>query len=234
MSRRPSLDPVQQDQLSSALCSYIDGSRKRKRALVEALNVREGTLNAWIDGKRSPTKGSIPAICEAIGKSPADVFGRDNARVITARPGESRRLQTRGTPLRLDEHLEHTLSELLYEHMKAHDLTQAALAERLGVQQSYIHRWLRCTGNPTWEQLKAICRELGRPLSELFPYGHTVEELRGTVPMSFVPLAKVKRTTNHRGQKVLRIHAWLDVPDDDRSLELLRLLREAKADPLNN
>ncbi len=51
--------------------------------------------------------------------------------------------------------------EILKEIMIENDLNQSQLANKIGVKQSQVSEWLKGKSKPGYDNLKAICSELG-------------------------------------------------------------------------
>jgi transcriptional regulator with XRE-family HTH domain len=70
------------------------------------------------------------------------------------------------------------LGEAIRYHRKNKKITQAAVAEKSGIETSEISRLEKGLGNPTHKQMKRIAEGLGVPCSRIFSLEETYEERR--------------------------------------------------------
>lgn len=62
-----------------------------------------------------------------------------------------------------------TLGSTIHRARKAKRMTQAALAEQVGVSERWVREWEKGrSSNPTTERLRKLSKALGVPLSDLF------------------------------------------------------------------
>lgn len=59
------------------------------------------------------------------------------------------------------------MRKALTEYMKVTDLTQAALAKRIGVNPSHLNHWINGSRDPSVQNLKLIWQKTGISLEKL-------------------------------------------------------------------
>lgn len=109
--------------------------------------------------------------------------------------------------------------ERLRELLNCTKSTQAALAEKIGVQQSTVSMWMSGQREPTEAVKRLICREYGVNY-EWLAYG--IEPMRPTQSDSdIVLITRAMEGQNENKKKLIRIMA--DMPDEllDKMMEYL-------------
>lgn len=61
-----------------------------------------------------------------------------------------------------------TLEQRILSAIRAAELNQTQLADRVGVSRAHVSRWVNGVQAPRYKHLVAIARACGIPLSELF------------------------------------------------------------------